>query len=184
MLNPVLMRVSFALLACVAAALAAAAPSQPLLSVFVYPDQGGYVVALDDTPWLVGPNSTSVCVAGVSTPLTLRGTKAVSGKDAFGPWTGVSVSWGGAGNVSAVYTFQSYASRPSTVVATASFPAGLDTSNCGSNTQGSTAFPAFSVNDAQAPTLDFVTWRGTTAGAAWSSGLSALKNNGIGATYC
>ncbi len=45
-------------------------------------------------------------------------------------------------------------------VLTAAFPQGLDTSNCGSNTEQSTRFPTIDTSAALAADLDVISWRG------------------------
>jgi len=160
---------------------AAVAAASPALTVTVDKSTGAYALAVDGTPWLQSPSTpTQVCLAGKYVTLELAGTEAASGSDAFGDWTGVAVSWSVPGSTqTVVHTFQSYASNPSNIVLTSSFPTGLDTSNCGSNSKQSTQFPAFDTLAAQAPELTYVTWAGTTAKAAFAKGLADLNQNGL-----
>jgi hypothetical protein len=75
---------------------------------------------------------------------------------------------------------QHYASRPDIAVGTASFPLGLDTSNCGDNTGLSARFPAFSTSAAQAKTLHTLSWRGEVIeDTVAAMGLDALGAKGL-----
>ena len=103
------------------------------------------------TAWYRSPATSVVCVAGKQTPLHFLGVASASGNDTFGAWTGTTASFSlskPAGNssstagvdvtaaVDVTYTFKNFApARPGVAVATAAFPKGLDTSNCGSNTE-------------------------------------------------
>jgi hypothetical protein len=117
-----------------------------------------------------------MCIAGKQTPLKLSSTKAASGVDAkFGEWTGTTASFG-----FVEYTFKAFANHPNVAVATATFPADVDTSGCGSNSDLTTHFPAWSTTAARGADLHTLSWRGdvmsTTAAA---KGLDALGANGL-----
>merc|ERR1712216_100238 len=116
------------------------------------------------------------------------------GTDAFGDWTGGSLSFAPAegdpkasseshrGAVAAVvtFTFKQYPSEPSLAVATAAFPRGVDTAGCGTNTDLSTRFPAFDTSAAMAASLHTVSWRGgVIATTAAALGLGNLGANGL-----
>ena len=106
-------------------------------------------------PRYTSPTTQSVCISGKQTVLPFVSSAAASGTDKFGAWTGNTASYGGGGVVDVAssstmdITFKHYAAMPALVVGTASFPAGLDTSHCGSNDVPSTNFPAFDTNKAQ-----------------------------------
>ena len=143
-------------------------------------DQAGYTISVDGAPWYKSPQSPTVCVGGQHVSLPFRGANTSHGSDQFGTWTGTTASYSSTSPAAELHlTFKQYAARPELVVATASFPSGLDTSNCGTNTHLSTRFPSFDVSAAMAPTLHTLSWRGQVlATTAAAKGLGILGANG------
>lgn len=133
----------------------------PTLAVTTAAD-GSYSVAVDGQTWYQSTTTPYVCIAGdKNVPLTLQSSTSANGSDKFGAWTGVQLDWLSAGSTQTPvqFTLKSYASNPSLAVLTATFPNGMDTSNCGSNQMISVTFPAFQ----------------TQAGAGLASSLGALS---------
>jgi hypothetical protein len=148
-----------------AAATSTSATSQPPLVVVVSP-AGNYSVTVGGALWYASSVSgPTVCVGGSqNVPLSLSsGPTAASGTDPFfGAWTGTNLTYATTDPTATpvVYTFKQYASQPSVAVLAATFPAGLNTSNCGSNTEQSTSFPSFDTTAGLAPELYAFTWSG------------------------
>lgn len=156
--------------------------SLPSLSVEVDPSSGLYNVSVDGALFYASVTAMTVCVGGdTGVPLTFVSTAPASGVDAFGAWSGVSTNWTTpAAAATITFTFQSYGpALPNVAVLRASFPDGLDTSNCGSNGAQSTRFPSFSTSAGVAGSADFLTWRGSTLPSVSVRGLGALGSNGI-----
>jgi hypothetical protein len=175
----------------------------PGVSVGVDNTTGVYTVAVGGEKWYQSPAAPVVCVAGnqvrllrevpavvcASSPfalqvtLKLTGTKVASGSDKFGAWTGTMASYDDESGTYAAavdFTFKGYASSPQLAVGTASFPDGLNTSGCGSNTALSTNFPAVDTGAARAPSLDTLSWRGgVIATTAAARGLGNLGAKGL-----
>jgi hypothetical protein len=132
---------------------------------------GIYTISVDGKKWYESSDLATVCVAGKRVGLQISGSTTTSGNDKFGDWIGTTASYATASSNAIVveYTFKSYAANPQIMVGTASFPNGLDTSNCGKNTDLSTNFPAINTTAALGPSLHTVSWRGgviaTTAAA-------------------
>lgn len=166
--------------AALGAALAASAQAAaPALTIAVDKTSGVYTVAVDGTAWYASPGAPSVCVAGAQTPLKLSGTKAASGSDAFGAWTGTTASFSAAATEMDL-TFKSYASKPGVMVGTASFAKDISTAGCGKNTAQSTHFPEFSTSAAQGADLHTLSWRGgVIATTAAAKGLAKLGASGL-----
>lgn len=151
----------------------------PTVSAEVNKDTGVYTVSVDGKPWYSSPGPPTVCVGGKQTELKLTGTKASSGSDKFGAWTGTTASYSD-GDAAVDYTFQSYASKPGTMVGTAMFAKTIDTSGCGGNAQQSTHFPEFSTTAAEAANLHTLSWRGGVIGTtAAAKGLGNLGATGL-----
>jgi len=162
--------------------LASTSAASPAIGV-AWSAAGAYNITLDGAAWLSSAPS-SVCVRGAATALAFGSAAPASGSDALGAWTGAAATFATADAAAApvVFTSKLYAARPGTAVLTASFPRGLDTSGCGKNTELSTRFPAFDTGAALAPTLGFVSWRGTAlATTVATRGLAALAQGGLDA---
>jgi hypothetical protein len=154
-----------------------AASSSPVITVDVGPD-ASYNISVDGTVWLSSTKDLQLCVGGTTVSLAVASIQAVSGSDKFGPWTGTAVGLT-ASSVNATYTFKTYADSPSLAVLTATFPSGVDTSGCGSNTAVSTHFPSFDTSAAAAPSLTWVSWKGSTLPAHAGTGLGTLSANAL-----
>ncbi len=158
--------------------------TSPALTVSVDTTAGNYTVSLDGIAWLSSPSIVpTVCVAGnTSVPLTLVSSSSTSGTDAFGAWTGVTLTYETTDTSATpvLYTFQSYApALPSVAVFTASFPSGLNTAGCGSNVELSTRFPSIDTGAARASTLSALTWASTVLqDTVTAQGLANLKSTG------
>jgi len=156
----------------------------PVVSV-AWGATGNYSVALDGVVWLQSPSAPpSFCVQGAQVPLAFVSAAPASGSDALGDWSGASATFrtSDASAAPVVLTSKAYAARPSVAVLTAAFPAGLDTSGCGSNTQQSTRFPAFDTGAAKTPQLAYVSWRDTALGKTVAAqGLDKLAQSGLDA---
>ena len=152
------------------------------LSVRVDDQTGIYTLLVDAAPWYESPGVQTVCISRRQTRIALGDTTEVTGSDKCGSWKGVKAIYKESGSTSTavVFTFKEYTSDPGLMVATATFPNGLDTCNCGTNRQISTRFPAFSTTSAKASSLHTLSWRGggiaTTAAAL---GLEKLGANGL-----
>jgi hypothetical protein len=155
---------------------AAAAPS---VSVAV-DVKGIYTVHVDGAAWYQSPSAgVVVCVEGKQRALAFESTRAASGRDSFGAWTGTSASYGDA-SVNVAYTFKSYAAKPSVAVGTMSFTTAVNTSGCGSTTALSTYFPSFDTSFGKAPSNNFISWYGDTAETSTAArGLAHLGNNAL-----
>jgi hypothetical protein len=161
-----------------AAAPATAAAAAPALSAAVDKSSGVYTISVDGKAWYSSPGAPSVCVSGKPTELAFTGTKASSGTDKLGAWTGVTASYS-TGDTAVDYTFQSYASAPGTMIGTASFPKTIP-SACGPNSALSTHFPEFSTTAAMAADLHTLSWRGgVIATTAAAKGLGNLGASGL-----
>lgn len=163
----------------------AVSAASPELGVSVSHKDGSYTISLDGHVWLQS-SAPSVCMAGnTSVALIYKGISFVNGTDLFGTWSGPAVTWQAVTSGPAIrfnHTFKQYANRPSVVVLTATFTDGLDTSACGSNAQQSTRFPVFDTGAAQAPSLSFVSWRGTALSNTLAvRGLATLAQAGLDA---
>ena len=77
--------------------LAAAAGAEPKLSAAVDKSSGVYTVSVDWKAWYSSPGPATVCIGGKQTQLKLTGTKASSGSDKFGAWTGTTASYSAGG---------------------------------------------------------------------------------------
>jgi hypothetical protein len=161
--------------------LAAAAGAEPKLSAAVDKSSGVYTVSVDGKAWYSSPGPATVCIGGKQTQLKLTGTKASSGSDKFGAWTGTTASYS-AGGAAVDYTFQSYASKPGTMVGTATFPKTINTAGCGGNGDLSTHFPEFSTTAAEAANLHMLSWRGGVI--ATTAAAKGLGNLGASALDC
>ena len=152
------------------------APDSPPALSFDLLHDGTYSLLVGKTEWYRSAKQT-VCSAGADVSLAFSGTKDAKGHDAFGDWTGTTASYNNA-SIRMDITFKRYTAASNFLVGTASFPAGLNTSGCGSNQQISTRFPSFNTSAARASTLDTLSWRaGVISITAVAKGL-----NGLGAT--
>ncbi len=172
------------LLMLLAPSAAAAAAPAPAVSIDVAADTGVYTVSVGGQAFYQSPaTGVQVCVAGNRSKATLVGApSATKGTDGFGAWTGETASYSldGGATTAVQLTFQHYAAAPEIAVATATFPSGLDTSNCGSNTQLSTAFPSFDTAAAKAASLHTLSWRGEVISHTVAAlGLGNLGANGL-----
>lgn len=161
-------------------ALATLGTASTPVSLSVDSKSGIYSVSVGSTVWYRSTMPV-VCVGGKQTTLSLSGTDPASGTDKFGAWTGTEATYASTTPKALMkVTFKQYASKPSIGVGTASFPEGLDTSNCGSNSALSTQFPAFNTSDAQAASLYTLSWRGDVVGTtAAALGLGKLGAGGL-----
>jgi hypothetical protein len=133
--------------------------------------------------WFQSPSTLSICSSGnKAASLTTNGIMVdASGSDSLGNWIGFSVTYN-ASLVRLVITAQHYQTSSNGIaVITVSFPDGVDTSGCGGVADQSTHFPAFDTSAALAPNLGFLTWRGSTAPAISSQGLTGLEQKGLDA---
>lgn len=168
---------------CAVVATAAAQAPLPLLSWDV-DESGAYTLSLDQAAWLSSPpTSPTLCVGGAPQPLAFVETLPAAGADAFGAWTGVATTRATAGGVRVVETLKAYAAAQNILVATASFPDGVDAdagASCGGNANIRTEFPRFDTTAAAAPELGFLSWRGSALdNTATSVGLAALGQNSL-----
>eukprot|EP00931_Biecheleriopsis_adriatica_P045516 TRINITY_DN26070_c0_g1_i1.p1 TRINITY_DN26070_c0_g1~~TRINITY_DN26070_c0_g1_i1.p1 ORF type:complete len:794 (-),score=129.52 TRINITY_DN26070_c0_g1_i1:49-2430(-) len=159
----------------------AIATTSPHISASVDEHSGAYAVRVDGVVWYQSPASSTACIAGKQLPLNFKALSKASGHDKFGPWQAVTASFSAGTTLTTLdYSFKQYSDRPYLIVATASFPDGLDTAGCGQNTALITHFPSFNTSAAMAPDLHTLSWRGvavkTTAAA---KGLAALGANGL-----
>ena len=160
-------------------AASASAATPPALTIAVDKTSGVYTVAVGGKAWYSSPGAPSLCVGGVQTALTIAGTKAASGSDAFGAWAGTTATFSAAAADMDV-TFKSYASKPGVMVGTASFSKDISTAGCGPNSAQSTHFPEFSTTAAQAADLHTLSWRGGVIGTtAAAKGLGNLGASGL-----
>eukprot|EP00756_Hemistasia_phaeocysticola_P044960 Hpha_TRINITY_DN18735_c0_g1::TRINITY_DN18735_c0_g1_i1::g.47372::m.47372 len=150
------------------------------VSVSVDGKTGVYTLSVDSLPWYESAVPV-VCVGGDSVTLSPTGSKPASGTDKFGTWTGTATSYESSSPKALMeLVFKQYANMPQLVVGTASFPHGLNTSNCGSNEDLSTQFPAFNTSAAQATSVYTLSWRsGVIAVTAAAKGLEKLGANGL-----
>lgn len=154
------------------------APDAPPALSFGLSHDGTYSLLVGGTEWFRSAKQT-VCSAGVDVSLTFSGTKEALGHDAFGDWTGTTASYANA-SIRMDITFKRYAAASNFLVGTATFPAGLNTSGCGTNQQISTRFPTINTSAARASTLDTLSWRaGVISVTAVAKGLNALGANGL-----
>ena len=170
-----------ALCASLSAASSDATAGAPALSVAVNSSSGVYTIAVDGKAWYMSPADLTLCVAGKQLALTLKGTSAASGSDAFGIWSGTTASFATAGGATAVMdlTFKLY-TKSTVVVGTASFPTTISTAGCGANADLSTHFPAFSTTAGRATELHTLSWRGDViATTAAATGLGSLGASGL-----
>jgi len=167
-------------LATMSSLITAGLASAPDLTLAVAAD-GSYNVSIDGTVWLSSSSSNyQLCVSGSQITLSVVSTQPAAGMDNFGSWTGTSVALASASSiVRVVYTFKSYADSPAIVVMTASFPEGVNTTGCGSNTAVSTRFPSFDTAAAAAPSLAWVSWKGVTAPLVAGHGLGTMNTNAL-----
>eukprot|EP00750_Incisomonas_marina_P023958 INCI5072.2.p1 GENE.INCI5072.2~~INCI5072.2.p1 ORF type:complete len:814 (-),score=111.60 INCI5072.2:2037-4478(-) len=148
-------------------------------------ENGAYSVLVDGVPMLTSPRTgVQLCSRGTRGAAVLAGPlRNVSGTDKLGPWTGQTASYSrdGGKTVDVELTFQEYSgSLQAMGVATATFPNGLDTAGCGSNTELSTEFPSFNVTDGKASDLTAVSWcGGVIANVKAAKGLAALAVAGL-----
>lgn len=179
--------VGVGVLAATASTSQAAGTSDPLrVSFSVDAGDGAYSVLVDGVPLFTSPRTgVQLCSQGSrASPAVIAGPlRRVSGSDNLGPWTGqvASYSRDGGKTIDVELTFQEYSDSLQTVgVATATFPNGLDTSGCGSNTELSTEFPSFNVSDAKASALTAVSWcGGVISNVSAAEGLAALGIAGL-----
>ena len=166
---------------CLLVQLFGGALAAPSLGISVDTASGAYAISVDGATWFSSVQ-LPVCVAGAQVALKFSAAIDASGADALGPWTGVASTYLATGQTRIVFTTHHYANQANAASATVSFPDGLDTSRCGVNTAQSTRFPAFSTSAAQAPTLGFLSWRGTALASTVSArGLSNLAQKGLDA---
>lgn len=166
--------------------LAASQSPAPLLSWFVNTSSGEYALSLDQSGWFASPTPASpptLCVGGVAQPLVFRSALPATGADAFGAWVGTSVTRSTSDGTRIVETFKTYASSPSILVATASFPDGVDADGgaaCGGVAGTRTTFPVFDTSAASAPSLGYVSWRGAALGTTeFAVGLNNLEQGSL-----
>ncbi len=162
----------------------AANAAAPAVSIDVAAGTGVYTVSVGGQAFYQSPSAgVQVCVAGNRSSAKLAGAPvAAQGTDGFGAWTGETASYSldGGATTAVQLTFQHYAASPEVAVATATFPSGLDTSNCGPNTQLSTAFPSFDTAAAKAASLHTLSWRGEVISETVAAmGLGNLGANGL-----
>lgn len=166
-----------------------AASSGPAVGVAWSSDGSSFNVTLDGAVWLESA-ATTVCVRGAAVPLSFVSSAPTAGVDVgLGAYTGVAYTFAtaDAGAAPVVLSSRTYASSGTpfalgVAVLTAAFPAGLDTSGCGGSSTPSTRFPAFSTSAALAPTLGYLSWRGTALGTTVAvRGLNALNQGGLDA---
>lgn len=162
-------------LATISSIITAGLASVPDLTLAVGSD-GSYNVSTDGTVWLSSSSSNNqLCVSGSQVTLSVVSTQPAAGSDNFGSWTGSSIALASASPAAhVVYTFKSYVDSPGIVVLTASFPEGVNTTGCGSNTAVSTRFPSFDTAGAAAPNLAWVSWKGVTAPSVAGRGLGTM----------
>ena len=154
------------------------APDTPPALSFDLLHDGTYSLLVGKTEWYRSAKQT-VCSAGADVSLAFSGTKDAKGHDAFGDWAGTTASYLNA-SIRMDITFKRYAAASNFLVGTASFPAGLNTSGCGSNQQISTRFPSFNTSAARASTLDTLSWRaGVISITAVAKGLDGLGATGL-----
>jgi len=154
--------------------------SVPTLLCNVDSTSGNFSIMVDNQLWFASPQglSPSICVGGNTVSLTFQNTQNTNGIDNLGNWNGVSVQYttNDASHTPVAYVFKQYPSYNNIIVFTAIFPSGLNTAGCGTNTQGSTAFPYFDTELGLASTLGFLTFRGQVLeDTASSMGLANLK---------
>ena len=81
------------------------------------------------------------------------------------------------------HTFKAYPANPALLVATISFPDGVDAgapAACGANAAVRTAFPQWNTSDAKAPKQGFFSWQGNVlAKLPTSVGLAGLGANSL-----
>lgn len=103
-----------------------------------------------------------LCVGGAYRQLTLAASGSSSGSDAFGDWSGQTLTWTTAAPAPVVrttWTFKQYASRPGLTVVTEAFPDGIPGTGCSSSPANvSSRFPAFSTSGGLAPSLSILSW--------------------------
>jgi hypothetical protein len=172
-----------AALALLPTARAAAAPAL----AFSLDGAGGFAITLDTQTWFQSPSSPpSLCVGGARVNLTYVSSAPTAGADAVGAWTGTAVTRaapGGAPRV--VETFKAYAARPDVLVATASFPDGVDAgapAACGGVQATRTAFPRFDAAAGAAGVLGYLSWSDAALSHTNAAvGLAALGQNSLDA---
>lgn len=146
-------------------------------------ETGVYNVQVDGQVWYESPlQGLVLCIAGTRmNSRTLGEAREVSGRDFFGDWTGQRISFTIDGKSEILYlTFQNYNSFPGTAIATATFPHGVDTSNCGSNVELSVEFPSFNSSGAIADNLNTISWSGLAIeNTVAARGLQKLNSNGL-----
>ena len=151
----------------------------PALTVSVSSD-GTYNISVDGTTWLSSSSEFTVCISGAQVALNVVSVLPTSGSDKFGPWAGTVVSLGSVSPlVNVSYAFKSYVDSPSIAVLTASFPSGVNTAGCGDNTAVSTYFPSFDTGAASAPSLSWVSWKGSTLPVVAGRGLQSVNTNAL-----
>ena len=160
--------------------------STPSLTWDVSQEDGSYAITVDGAAWFSSALNVTLCVGGKDEPLAFISAVPVSGTDVLGAWTGSMTTLSSSpSGVHVTNTFKSYASSPSTLIATAAFPDGVDVAGpvgCGGVNNVRTQFPAFDTSAVLTPSLGYFTWSSEALSHLPATlGLAALGQNSLDA---